>query len=78
MPEADRKIGLMVGERLRAKVAEGAVPVEGKAQGLPITISVGVAAAEEGIEDMSGLIRAADEALYRAKQNGRNRVEGPP
>jgi two-component system, cell cycle response regulator len=76
MPEADRKIGLMVGERLRAKVAESAISVDGKADGLPITISVGVAAAEEGIEDMSGLIRAADEALYRAKQSGRNRVEG--
>jgi two-component system cell cycle response regulator len=76
MPEADRKIGLMVGERLRAKVADSAVPVDGTADGLPVTISVGVAAAEEGIEDMSGLIRTADEALYRAKQGGRNRVEG--
>ncbi|MCM0019188.1 MAG: diguanylate cyclase, partial [Tagaea sp.] len=76
MPEADRKVGLMVGERLRAKVAESPVPVDGKPEGLSITISVGVAAAEEGVEDMSGLIRAADEALYRAKEAGRDRVAG--
>jgi two-component system, cell cycle response regulator len=76
MPEADRKVGLMVGERLRSKVAESPISVEGRQDGLSITISVGVAAAEEGLEDMSVLIRTADEALYRAKQAGRDRVAG--
>jgi two-component system, cell cycle response regulator len=76
MPEADRKVGLMVGERLRSKVADSPVVIPGRPTGLPITISVGVAAVEEGVEDVSALIRAADQALYRAKEAGRDRVAG--
>lgn len=50
-------------------------------QGLPenekITISIGVASVPEDgdIDNWEKLIKAADEALYRAKRNGRNRVE---
>jgi diguanylate cyclase (GGDEF)-like protein len=40
-----------------------------------ITISVGVAAFPESGDNPQAVIRAADEALYRAKENGRNRVE---
>ena len=40
-----------------------------------ITSSFGVAACEEG-DDVQRLIQRADQALYRAKESGRNRVEG--
>lgn len=40
----------------------------------PITVSIGVATLPEGSQDANGLISAADKALYRAKQDGRNRV----
>ncbi len=46
-----------------------------------ITVSIGVAAVlEEGIQDWNGLVNAADQALYQAKDGGRNRVVGwtPP
>lgn len=52
-----------------------------KFQGLPenekITVSIGVASIPEDadIDNWEKLIKAADEALYRAKRNGRNRVE---
>jgi len=75
MPDADRKIGLMVAERLRAKVAENPIELAEQPNGVPITISVGVASAEKPGEDLASLMKAADEALYRAKQNGRNRIE---
>jgi diguanylate cyclase (GGDEF)-like protein len=43
---------------------------------IPVTISLGVAASgKEGIQDGYSLVKAADAALYKAKENGRNRVE---
>lgn len=41
---------------------------------LSVTVSIGVALVAEG-EDFAAALQRADEALYRAKQNGRNRVE---
>ena len=40
-----------------------------------ITVSLGVSSYHESLQDKEALIREADNALYRAKQHGRNRVE---
>lgn len=45
--------------------------------GMPVTISLGVAALSERLRSEVDLIKEADEALYRAKRNGRNRIEPP-
>ncbi len=65
--------GVEVAERLREEVqAITFAPPMGK---LTVTISLGVAIFPSlSIDDMESLIRQADEALYRAKQSGRNRV----
>jgi diguanylate cyclase (GGDEF)-like protein len=42
------------------------------------TVSVGVAITDEELCDLSALLNAADQALYRAKVLGRNRVEPSP
>ena len=62
---------LTVAERLRTAVADVTVP------GYPVTVttSIGVAQAESAMADQSAMIAAADGALYRAKDGGRNRVE---
>ena len=64
--------GRLVAERLRQAVGSRPMMVDGVS--FPVTVSVGVAA---GMAGSSGddVISAADSALYRAKDNGRNRVE---
>lgn len=64
-------------ERIRAAVeAAPLIPAEtcGGYQALPVTVSIGVASPPPGIADAQALIKSADEALYRAKEGGRNRV----
>jgi two-component system cell cycle response regulator len=67
-----------VAERLRSAVSDQAVRVGKKA--VPLTLSIGVASADgarPGSTDL--LIKAGDDALYRAKKAGRNRViQAPP
>ncbi|MBN2123172.1 MAG: diguanylate cyclase, partial [Deltaproteobacteria bacterium] len=64
-----------VGERLRKGVEEMKTESPSVAVAIPITASFGVASlVQESGEDMDSLIHRADEALYRAKAEGRNRV----
>ena len=66
--------GEMVAERLRQSVLEFSFPPP--MQDLTLTISAGVATyPSPNVDSVDSLFRQADEALYRAKQNGRNRVE---
>jgi diguanylate cyclase (GGDEF)-like protein len=66
-----------LGERLRQRV-EGAEMGQGNEAGggvpVRVTISVGVAGYNEELSSGQLLIQAADQALYRAKQAGRNRT----
>jgi diguanylate cyclase (GGDEF)-like protein len=74
LPGTDLAGAIAVAEELRAGIEALALPHEAAPAGR-VTASVGVAAAvptpEEGPE---GLVEAADRALYRAKDEGRNRV----
>lgn len=71
-PDVDDAQLAVLGERLRAAVA--AVPVREDHTEIPVTISVGLALWTLGTSS-DEVLRRADDALYRAKQNGRNRVE---
>jgi diguanylate cyclase (GGDEF)-like protein len=53
----------------------GAEPVDSRFGKIPMTVSLGVGICQGQSEDAGLLISAADEALYRAKKAGRNRVE---
>lgn len=68
LPETDRAGAYEVAERLR-------VALEGMAIEPRVTASFGVASFPASALDPAGLVAAADEALYSAKQSGRNRVE---
>jgi diguanylate cyclase (GGDEF)-like protein len=63
-----------VGERLRLAVESRQVSVEGQNAPLTVTISIG-AARFSPRENSDATLERADQALYRAKQAGRNRVE---
>jgi diguanylate cyclase (GGDEF)-like protein len=66
--------GRTLAERLRGSVE--ALRIEGAESVMPLTISVGVAThPAPGVDNAERLVAAADRALYRAKNAGRNRVE---
>ncbi len=80
LPETTLASAARVAERLRARVARTGIEA-GTAQPLYVTLSLGVAelgANECQVEDPDGplrqLVERADQALYAAKQAGRNRV----
>jgi diguanylate cyclase (GGDEF)-like protein len=74
VPGCNLELAARVAERIRAAI--GADEVDTAEGRISLTISLGVSAFEPAIgADADTLIRAADRALYRAKDLGRNRVE---
>jgi len=75
LPHTDLPAAIQVAENLRQKFADLEHQLDGVS--LKKTASMGVAARDgQGeIPHAEDLLKHADEALYRAKQNGRNRVE---
>jgi diguanylate cyclase (GGDEF)-like protein/PAS domain S-box-containing protein len=71
LPDTDQDAALECAERIRAAVAEARLEPSQE----PITVSLGVAIQPNDGEVLRELIAAADEAMYRAKREGRNRVE---
>ena len=73
LPNSPAHLAAVMAERIRAAIEESDF-LEAGASG-SITISAGVAGGIPGEESLDEFIRRADHALYRAKSNGRNRVE---
>jgi len=74
LPETALFEGLQFAEKLRNSVASSTIRVGETSH--QVTVSVGIANVPHSqVRDAEELFRAADQALYRAKANGRNRVE---
>jgi len=73
MPETDLAVATMVAERLRRRIASEPFPIQKGARMIEVTISIGIAALGPN-DDAAAVIKRADQALYRAKRDGRNRV----
>ena len=71
--DGDSGAALTVAERIRSSIADGVFGSPGAAAS--ITVSVGVASYPGHAESADGLVDAADQAVYRAKDKGKNRVE---
>jgi diguanylate cyclase (GGDEF)-like protein len=72
LPESDLEAARAFAERLREAVA--ATPFELGGESRHLTISIGIAGLADSRRERSALMQAADAALYRAKDEGRNRV----
>jgi two-component system, cell cycle response regulator len=74
-PGCDEDTALRLGWRILFEISH--VPVLWESKEISITCSIGVAATMDPTpQELNSLLAAADGALYRAKEGGRNRVEG--
>jgi len=73
MPETDLAVATMVAERLRRRIASEPFPIQQGARSIEVTISIGIAGLG-GTDSPASVLKRADQALYRAKRDGRNRV----
>ena len=74
MPETDMAVATAVAERLRRRIATEPFAIQKGARHLEVTISIGIAALSGVGDDAATILKRADQALYRAKRDGRNRV----
>ncbi len=79
LPEILHSESIQIAERLRQSMADLSIPI-GPENGhsslvdISITVSIGVAALSQDGQNLTDLLDRADQALYRAKDSGRNRV----
>jgi diguanylate cyclase (GGDEF)-like protein len=64
LPQADKRIAQLIAERIRVQASVY----------LPATVSIGLAAFPDDAKDQHAIVKKADEALYAAKQTGKNKV----
>jgi diguanylate cyclase (GGDEF)-like protein len=73
LSDTSRESAIVVAERIRANFAQSALKVDNKPIGA--TVSIGLVHCPDAEMDLRELLALADQALYRAKEFGRNRVE---
>src|SRR5690606_34625103 len=72
LPGSDLAATCNVAESLRNALAQ---PVQYNGQSIPVSASFGISTLSPQTNDLKACIQQADDALYRAKAAGRNRVE---
>lgn len=74
MPETDIAVAGMVAERIRRKIASEPFAIQQGEKRLDVTLSIGIASLGATGDNAAAMLKRADQALYRAKRDGRNRV----
>ncbi|MBB6673296.1 sensor domain-containing diguanylate cyclase [Cohnella nanjingensis] len=69
LPYGDKEVAFLLAERIRLRMAEEDSPI-----GRPVTLSLGISSFPYDAEDAATLFKQADDALYEAKETGRNRT----
>jgi len=78
LPETDLERAIIHAERVRTAIASHAFRGKESDPHGDLTVSIGVATLAPGIRKIEELVHDADQALYRAKGQGRNRLELAP
>ena len=73
LPETNIELAELIAERVRFAVAQRAFPIERGARAITVTVSIGIADRGADVEP-GAVFKRADVALYRSKDDGRNRV----
>lgn len=73
LPQTSRDNALLTAERLRTSIAD--MPMAQISEAFSITVSIGVSTFNGQDISIAELMKQADQAMYRAKKEGRNRVE---
>ncbi len=74
LPDTGRDAACRVAERIRERVESEPFAICGNTRQIKVTVSVGVANRRAGDVSSADIMKRADDALYRAKAEGRNRV----
>lgn len=69
LPYGDKELAYLLAESIRVRLMEAESPI-----GRPVTLSLGIAARPQDGANAAAVVHCADEALYRAKESGRNRA----
>ena len=75
LPDTNLQGGLLVAEKIRQAIFDQNIQHKNSKVAGCVTLSLGVVTYTGQVKTSEALLKAADDALYRAKDNGRNRVE---
>ncbi|MGR6431217.1 PleD family two-component system response regulator [Rhizobium sp. PAMB 3182] len=74
MPDTPREVAALVAERLRVAVESKPFTIRSRDEEVSVTASVGISTTTPALSGPEELLKLADQALYTAKNSGRNRV----
>ena len=72
IPNTSREIAATIAERIQVALEKAAADIDGRLVGA--TVSTGMAFSSHGAFELPAMLLQADQALYRAKSEGRNRL----
>ncbi|SEF93103.1 PleD family two-component system response regulator [Bosea lathyri] len=74
LPDTTLDAAYAVAERIRERVEMEPFAIHNNSNAIPVTVSIGVASRRAGDVSSAEMMKRADDAVYRAKASGRNRV----